>query len=142
MSVRFKQGLTLGLLALLVGLLGLLLAGPLILMGLSHHTGTPAHVPWPGPAGTRWAGTELQGMEKLGRNTLLEEYLELRCVARPSLNTRLDYWPGAGSAWDGWLEWRADKVVYVPYKGQEARPRRLLPAIIPAPDWLGGCSQA
>ena len=41
------------------------------------------------------------------------KYLELRCRRFPFLKTRSgDYWPGA--TWQGWAEWKADKVTYQP----------------------------
>ena len=139
MPSRLQQALLFGLLTLLALALGLLLGGPLLLMSLGH-TDTPARSPWPGPPGTRWEGTELRGMQRwdgyFSNVRLAGEYLELRCVARPALKTRLEYWPGA--SWEGWVEWRADKVVYVPRHGQTSRPRHA-PASLPAPGWLKSC---
>lgn len=114
-------------------LLGLVLAFPLSM--LRPHP--LAAAVWRGSPGTRWAGAQLRGMDVPGHKGIVrEQFLELRCVMRPSLNTRLDYWPGP--AWDGKVSWEAAKVVYVPDRGQEARPRRF-PANIPASAWLDRC---
>lgn len=132
--MRWPQFLIGGLL-LIALLLGLLLSFPLALMRPAVLPGTK---PWPGPAGTRWAGTELQGMEVWQGGEVSSTLLELRCVARPSLKTRLDYWPGP--EWNGWAEWRADKVVYLPGWGEKVRPKSLKnPVSIAAPAWLRWC---
>lgn len=107
----------------------------LLLWFWPRHTDTPAHLPWPGPTGTRWAGTELRAMQQWGGYFsgvgLRGEYLELRCRRWPLLRTRQTYWPGA--EWNGWARWSAERVTYQPTNpGVE-------PLGLPAPWWLRLC---
>ena len=97
---------------------------------------------WPGPPGTRWAGTELRGMDVWSgggvNGGVGSNLLELRCVVRPFLKTRVNYWPGP--EWRGWAEWRRDKVVYAPGWSAKVRPESLKnPVSIAAPAWLRWC---
>lgn len=134
--MRSKASLIVGLPVLIVGLLGLL-GAPLAVLGRSSVQ--PGHRTWPGPPGTRWAGTELRGMDVWsgwgGNAGVSDNLLELRCVTRPLLKKRLSYWPGP--EWRGWAEWKADRVTYQP--GWKSANPRIEPVSISAPWWLRWC---
>lgn len=104
-----------------------------------RHTDTLAHLPWPGPTGTRWAGTELRGMQRwegaFSNVSVAGEALQLRCRRFPVLKTKTEYWPGP--EWHGWAEWHADRVTYQP--GWKTASSKIRPVSIAAPWWLRWC---
>lgn len=120
---------------LIIGLTSVALA----LLLWPRHTDTVGHTPWPGPAGTRWAGTELRGMQRWGgffsNVNIAGEYLELRCQRFPLLRTRRTFWPGP--EWRGWTEWEGDGVTY--HTSWRRSKPEAGPISIGAPWWLGLC---
>ena len=120
--------------SLIIGITTLLIAAAF----WPRHTDTPAQE-WSGPAGTGWAGAQARGMQRwdgsFSNTHVASEYLELRCVRRPFLRTRLAYWPGP--EWQGWAEWKTDRVAYVP--GYKNSTPKFNPVNITAPWWLELC---
>ena len=100
--------------------------------------GMPARA-WSGAAGTRWASTELRGMQRwegaFSNVSLAGEALELRCRHLSVLKTSIEYWPGP--EWHGWAEWHADRVTYQP--GWKTASSKIRPVSIAAPWWLRWC---
>ncbi|WP_245745420.1 hypothetical protein [Deinococcus reticulitermitis] len=119
-------------------ILGGLVLVPGLLLGLLSQS-EQTQRPWPGPAGTRWAGTELRRVNLVtGREGMVSrQYLELRCRRLPVLKLRTgDYWPGP--AWAGWAEWSADRVTYRP--GWAKATPKIKPVTLAVPWWLPLCS--
>ncbi|QII21457.1 hypothetical protein G6R31_12510 [Deinococcus wulumuqiensis R12] len=110
----------------------------LVALSWPRDSGTVARE-WPGPAGTRWAGLQLRGVQRYGgffsNVGLTGQSLELRCRRFPALRIRTEYWPGP--EWRGWAEWKTDRVTYQP-GWKNATPRNE-PVSLGAPWWLNLC---